>query len=233
MLKSVYDTDKDGKVEVVQSQISDLDHDAQKIKGVIIDDGAKADQKVLAYDFPNNKIVYIEQAPAGAILNSIQYGSITISDTDITNTATINSVDSPKSVAFFLGCYGTSYDAACDLAGLYLLNSTTVLATRNAGVPGQSMTINFCVIEFSDGIASLQLVFIYLPDGSSQEDQSINEVDISKSLLFFGGLTTDAEDISWVEIFPRIILLNSTTVRANTLTPTYGTGVYCSVLEFS
>ncbi len=255
MLKSVYDADKDGivdnssklenksKAQVqdhtpkshthTESQISDLDHDALKIKGVIIDDAAKADQKVLAYDLASQNIVYITQAPSGAILNSIQYGSITISDTDLSNTATINSVDTSKSVSFFLGCYGTTVEACSDLAGLYLSNSTTVLAERYSGAASESMTINFCVIEFSDGIASLQTFTLYLPDSSSQEDKSINEVDISKALLFFCGLTTSAPDISWVEIFPRIILLNSTTVRANTLTDTYETEVYCSVLEFS
>jgi len=41
-----------------ESDITDLDHDAQKIKGVIVDDSAKADGKVLTYESSTGEIIY-------------------------------------------------------------------------------------------------------------------------------------------------------------------------------
>lgn len=255
MLKSIYDTDKDGSVDNSQkleqetksqvqdhtpkshtheeSQISDLDHDAQKIKGVIIDDTDKGDQKVLAYDLATQNIVYITQAPAGAILNSIQYGSITISGTDFTDTATISSVDTSKAIVFCLGFYGTSGAADANCSILDLLNATTVRATRHNFVSSQSMTINFCVLEFSDGIASVQQDTVTIYQESIQADKTISEVDISKAVLFFLGFTTDYQDCEWGDLYPRIAFLNSTTVRAIRNLDLYETQTAFAVLEFS
>lgn len=86
MAKDTYDADKDGTVDNAeklqgstkaqvrdhtpkahthtQAQISDLSHDAQKIKGVVVDDAAKADTKVLAYDSASSTLKYVEAAAA-------------------------------------------------------------------------------------------------------------------------------------------------------------------------
>lgn len=71
MFKSVYDTDDDGKVEVVESQISDLDHDADKIKGVTVDDSDVGDGKRLTFVINPNRLIY--QTPtAGGPLDAIR-----------------------------------------------------------------------------------------------------------------------------------------------------------------
>jgi len=48
-----------------ESEVTDLAHDADKIKGVEVDDAAKADTKVLAYDTASGKIAYATQTTGG------------------------------------------------------------------------------------------------------------------------------------------------------------------------
>lgn len=55
-----------------ESNITDLDHNAQSVKGVAINDAAKADQKVLGYDSATDRIVYITPAPSGGLLKTGQ-----------------------------------------------------------------------------------------------------------------------------------------------------------------
>jgi len=47
-----------------EAEIVDLDHDAQKIKGVTVDDTNKGDTRILAYDLASTSIKYIDQ-PSG------------------------------------------------------------------------------------------------------------------------------------------------------------------------
>jgi len=86
MFESTYDADADGVVddaeqlegksksevqdhapkshEHVEADITDLDHDAQKIKGVTVDDTNKADTRILSFDQAASAIKYID-LPAG------------------------------------------------------------------------------------------------------------------------------------------------------------------------
>jgi len=86
MKKSVYDTDKDDVIDNsekldgksrsevqdhapkshthVEADVTDLDHDAQKIKGVTVDDTDKADTKILSFDAASETIKYIAQPAA-------------------------------------------------------------------------------------------------------------------------------------------------------------------------
>ncbi len=171
--------------------------------------------------------------PQGALINSIQDGSITIQDTDVSDTATINSVDTSKAAVFFLGSHGSDDPVRFNLARLELTNATTVTAFRYAGVASQSMTINFCVIEFSTGINSVQQNTVTIPGLQTQADQTITEVDPSKAILFFCGVTTVSAEFEWYPLYPRLVLLNSTTVRSGATAYMYDITVGFSVLEFT
>ena len=171
--------------------------------------------------------------PQGALINSIQYGSITIEDTDLSDTATINSVDTSKAAVFFLGSHGSEDPIHNNLARLVLTNATTVTAFRDHGLNGQSMTLNFCHIEFSTGINSVQQNTVTIPGLQTQADQTITEVDPSKAILFFCGVTTVSAEFEWYPTHPRIVLLNSTTVRAGANQYPYDITVGVSVLEFT
>lgn len=78
------------------------------------------------------------------IVNSIQYGSITISTTGISGTATITAVNVNKSVLIHLG---QKVSVAGQDMNITLTNTTTVTANRSYQSSGDS-TVRFCVLEF-------------------------------------------------------------------------------------
>ncbi|GAH86185.1 unnamed protein product, partial [marine sediment metagenome] len=115
----------------VEANITDLIHDAQKVKGVIIDDTDIADQKVLAYDSGTERIVYIEPAPSGAAIASIQYADIAMSSSQAEKDETITEVDVTKSVCYLLGLHPSSQNIPAAYTVAWLYNSTTVRVARS------------------------------------------------------------------------------------------------------
>lgn len=254
MFKSVYDTDDDDTVDDssklqgkhtsevqdhapkshthVEADVTDLDHDALKVKGVIINDAAKADQKVLAYDSGSDRIVYITQAPSGASIESIQYGSISITGTDFTNTATITSVDTTKAVVMFLGSFSAVDDANVVLLSVVLTNATTVTARRRANTGGATSHCKFCVIEFSSGINSVQSGFTAIPEATSH-DITVSAVVLAKTLIIYGGVdAVDNTNILYVYL-PELELINTTTLRLTKISTKYGMTLSWFLLEFT
>lgn len=90
----------------------------------------------------------IFQYPSLSGIKSIQYGSITITGTNTTNTATISSVNTSKTVLHFLGFYSAAKDEVMTAQSITLTDATTITATR--GTPtgaGGTSTVSFCVEE--------------------------------------------------------------------------------------
>lgn len=90
----------------------------------------------------------IYQYPQLSGIKSLQYGSIAITGTNTTNTATISSVDTNKAVLHFLGFYSAAKDEVMTAQSITLTNATTVTATR--GTPtgaGGTSTVSFVVEE--------------------------------------------------------------------------------------
>ena len=76
----------------------------------------------------------------------VQRGTITMSNPELTDTATINAVDTSKCVLSFLGNAGNG--TANDLrSNITLTNSTTITAQRNQA-PGTT-TVGFEILEFN------------------------------------------------------------------------------------
>jgi len=197
-----------------ESQISDLDHDALKVKGVLINDAAKADQKVLAYDSGSDRIVYISQAPAGIVIESIQRGvAIFPGAVDLT-TATINAVDTTKSVIRYLGDKFAAGGGKFHYGStLVFEDDTTVKATRNsaAGKAGYNDEVGFEVVEYASGVASVQSVAFSM-DGIS-EDFEITEVDLTKTTLIYNGGSQGNTANLTETAFARASLPDSTHIR--------------------
>ncbi len=233
MKKSVYDTDGDGVVDnsellegsskaAVQTHtpashghgvadISGIVHDASKIAGVVINDAAKADQKVLAYDSGTDRIVYITPAASGAALQSIQTGTILLESTDLSGTAAISSVDVAKSFVIHLGQSQEAGDTGGEfnklLCCLEIVNSTTVRAWRKAATAGVTPLVSFIVVEFATGINSIQRG-INGPTGVGDTTVAVTAVDVAKSFLIASQNTGSAN----IEHFMSIKITNSTTL---------------------
>lgn len=88
------------------------------------------------------------RVPSGLIKN-IQRGTIAITGSDTSNTATITSVNTAKSDIDFLGTEHSAGDAT-DFGRVALTNATTVTATRaTGGAPtSATTTVGFQVTEY-------------------------------------------------------------------------------------
>lgn len=86
-------------------------------------------------------------AGSGARIKSIQAFSITIGSSSTSNTATITSVDTTKSVIFHTGnTGGSSTEIRSAQASLVLTNATTVTASRSNTT--NALTVTGAVVEF-------------------------------------------------------------------------------------
>ncbi|GAH74769.1 unnamed protein product, partial [marine sediment metagenome] len=152
-------------------------------------------------------------------------------------TETITQVDLTKSVCYFLGMNPSSGTMDDQFSRVSLVNSTTVKAERDAHNSKAHPHTMLCVLEFSSGIASVQQGVSDLAGNEGVKDVTIDEVDITKAILFYGGWSFDTGyDLMEADHYwPHIYLRNSTTVRAirSADAPSQHTYVGFTVLEFS
>lgn len=162
---------------------------------------------------------------------SIQDVSITFSTTETSNTATINAVDTSRSVIIYNGVRMASNASSNSLfASVELTNSTTVTATRDSTLTTVT-TINATIIEFSPKIIkSIQSSSITL-SGTTSATSSISSVDTSLAIALFTGQTTTVNTID--RSIATVSLDNSTTVKAQKGDSSDSMTVYFSVIEFT
>lgn len=89
----------------------------------------------------------LDQVPAnpGTAIKSIQRGTIAITSTNQTNTATITSVDTAKSILIHLGQKSGGSDSS-QVAYLELTDATTVTASREG--TSSTLTVSYEVVEY-------------------------------------------------------------------------------------
>ena len=164
------------------------------------------------------------------LIDSVEYGTISISGSPSTGTASISSVDTSRSVVFPLGNTTTNTSSTPNgkNAAVTLTNATTV--TGRIGVNSVTATAGFVVVQFkADVIQSVQQFTTAYTSSSLTDDQTISSVTEANTMLVWGG-TVNITDTNGLY---RLSLLNSTTARLTR----QGTGVgsraaYYTVLEF-
>ena len=87
------------------------------------------------------------------LVKSLQYGTCTIPDSQLTGTATLGTtVNTAKSVLHYLGSRPTStglFNFDVSTGFITLTNSTTVTGTRTAGLAGgTTVIISYVVVEY-------------------------------------------------------------------------------------
>jgi len=165
-------------------------------------------------------------------LKSIQHGSIQILSEESSHTATITAVDLSKTILFLSGQHSTSGIFNLGVGCVTLTNTTTVTATKNTGLAGNTLDISFVVLEFLEGIKNVQSGTISFTDSQTSKTATITAVTTTKSLLSYLGVTSDDANVISVSRLFRVTLTNSTTVTAYTRYATGNCIVRFMVLEF-
>lgn len=173
----------------------------------------------------------------GSIIKSIQEFSITIAAVATSNTATITSVGTTKSVVIWNGQTSNNTTALLQnnaYGYLTLTNATTVTATRNSGTTN-SLTVYGVVIEFAtDAVVNMQTGTIVLGSGVTSNTATITSVDVNNAFVVYGGVlstTTGAESMRTV--LSMIDLTDATTVTAARSLGTDSATVAYTVIELT
>lgn len=146
---------------------------------------------------------------ASSLIESIQYGTVSLNNTS--DTATITAVDVTRSVVFDLrqsNNWSGGTAPAYTSNTLTLTNSTTVTAARNA-TGGIAVVAAFVVVQFRPGV--FRSVQYGLVSGNGSPTQTITEVNTAKSVLMMLGLQGDSggRDDAF---YARGVLTNGTTL---------------------
>lgn len=167
--------------------------------------------------FTNTATVgYVVIEFASGVVSSVEKVSITIAAGATSNTATITSVDTARSVLFFGGnTLPDAQNAEISCTRVALTNSTTVTANRNTLHATTTCTIKCTVVQFAAGrIASIQRGTSTISASSGSTDTTINKVTTSRAWANYLGFTTTSTSIfDENDVFPTLSLLSSTSLR--------------------
>jgi len=167
----------------------------------------------------------------GSVVDSIQQGTITVGDLSSSNTDTITSVNTSRSVVLYNGqtTTRTSLPTTDTVASLSLTNSTTITATTRGS--SLSATVGYTVIEFATGVVDSVQEFDITVSSGTTNTATISSVVTGQSCIFPGGFRVGGVRLNnWA----YAELTNSTTVTAtiNTADAT-GASIVGTVVEFN
>lgn len=174
-----------------------------------------------------NTLTNIITIPDPDYIDTIQHIAIDVPGGSTSGQAVINEVDLDKTFLIPGGSDIASPSPMPPICSLELTDSTHVTATRAANP--RDITVNACVVSFNEGIKSIQRGTITLTD-EAQKDTTINQVDLEKSFVTFLGANCTAPQTS--DAYPRLYLLNSTTIRTDRDYMITSTDLNYEVVEF-
>lgn len=183
-------------------------HDAQLIKAVPINDTDKADEKVLAYDQPADKLAYVPKCPE-IVIKAIQHVIGTLLSTEISKSVLINEVDIDNTFLIHTGTRCSAGDARHQFAHIQLTDSTHITVTRYNS--GHELPLHICAIEVTAGIKFIQRGTIEIHN-EMYHDATITEVDTDKTFITNLGFKSTVNLTS--QTLTTLVLLDSTTIRA-------------------
>lgn len=180
--------------------------------------------------------IFGTEVATSGIIKSVQEGVITFSNnTDLSDTATITSVNVNSSVCYLNGITISDGDSDINdhaLCSIILTNSTTV--TVNRGVAPTPATVSpqvyFTVVEYEPSVInSVQTGTITM--ATNTENETISSVNLEKSVVINGGYTTQRADAIGRSLI-SLDLLNSTTVQARAGATSSNREVVYTVIEY-
>lgn len=167
---------------------------------------------------------YLIGAGGGSALQSIQFGTISMTTGQAFNTAAISAVVLANSVVIPLGATWGAVGDVWDTMGIKLaLTSTTqVTASRFTQDGTGTPTVSFVVLEFAAGVVKSNQDFDVTMNAVNTNTATISAVTVAKSVIIPRGWTYDsalADGISsagttLIRTLGNLTLTNTTTVTA-------------------
>lgn len=175
---------------------------------------------------------------SSSLVNSVQYGAITIASGSASNTATITAVTNANTALHSLGFATTSPSLAPNaIYPVLTLSGTTVTATLPANASGGNIIVRFVVIEFQGAVLnqSVQNISATSSAAVTSWTAAVTSVNTSNTICIFGGSSIGQSSTSPQVVKMAGTLTSSTlfTVNANTASFTAVPKIYnASIVEF-
>lgn len=167
------------------------------------------------------------------LIKSVQFGSISLTTGQSSNTASISAVTNANTAVQHLGiAVSTSITTVSNCEGVFTLSGTTVTFTKQFS--GAAMVAKFCVIEFQGAAlnSSVQVVDSSANPSAASRTVTITGVTKNNSIMIYGGSSGNSGG-SENTIFQNAELTNGTTVTIKTNGSSFVQLRYvCSVVEF-
>lgn len=167
----------------------------------------------------NCTVGYIVVQFQGAALNqSTQPFSKVWTNSSISTTQTITSVNVNNSMLFYAGCHnGDTVADGEDEQRAIITNATTVTITSGIADSDANLKYNGTVVEFVSGVLSqnAQRGTTTIAASTSSKTDTVTSADVTASVLnFTGWTTTTVATTSLANILPRITQASATTITA-------------------
>lgn len=172
---------------------------------------------------------------ATSALWSVQHFSITHAASNTSNTASLSSVDTSRSVVFHGQSSAVGGNAEYTRSRLDIDSSTTVRSRRSDGT--NASTVKGCVVEFASGIVnSVQNLAPQIASSGSQVDTTITSVNTSYAIALHCGSANNSTGLgsNVTAVFSGCTLTSSTNLRTiRGASPTHSQDNCVSVIEFN
>lgn len=149
------------------------------------------------------------------MIDSIQRGTISVSGAS-SNTATISSVTTSRTVLFYSGMRTSVNDTASEdrLAYVALTSATNIRATRKASSAVSCDTV-VQVVEFKAGVInSIQRGVLTIATSASSQSTDLTAVNTANSFMSFLGQAYNGNASATSAPFAAVDLVDADTVRA-------------------
>lgn len=149
---------------------------------------------------------------ASGITTSVQQGTVQLSNVT-SNTATISSVDTARSMLVWGGFSGTSNSSAPRfMPAITLTNGTTVTGSRQVASTDTS-DVNFTVIEFASGLVkAVDRSVLTIATSADTQTDTVAAVVVNKTIVNWLGCNNSQADTSYADNYSTVTLTNTTTV---------------------
>ncbi|MBX9583665.1 MAG: hypothetical protein K2X87_25465 [Gemmataceae bacterium] len=148
-----------------------------------------------------------------SVVDSVEYGTVSIGSGASSNTATVASVDVTRSTVFYLGSTTTSNSSGTaeqHLMTVTLTDATTVTAATSATSTATRIA-SFCVVQWASGATtSVNAYTLTDSTAATAPTKTITSVDTTRSLVIYNGCLGAATGMT--DNLSRLSLTNSTTV---------------------